>query len=120
MSTEIALLNSESFTDEEVKVFESQFLATMQNLSNLNKQKKKLESEEKKAKEQLKKVFDEYGIKSLDNQYIKITRVAGSADSVTIDLKKFQEEEPETYDEILADYPKTVKGKSGSIRFDVK
>lgn len=120
MSTAIALLNNEQFTSEEIKVFEEQFLANMESLSALNKQKKKLEDEEKKIKEVLKKVFDEYGIKSLDNQFIKITRVAGSADSTTIDLKEFEKNEPETYAEILADYPKTVKGKSGSIRFDVK
>lgn len=120
MTTEISLLSGEKFTKEELQIFEEQYLAMMQSLSDMTKQKKKLEDQEKKVKEQLKQVFEQYGIKSLDNQFLKITRVSGSADSVTIDLTKFQENEPETFADILKDYPKTVKGKSASIRFDVK
>jgi len=120
MTTEIALMDGGAFTQEELNVFEEQYLAVMQDLSKLTKQKKQLEEAESAAKEQLKKVFDFYGIKSLDNQFIKITRVEKSVDSVTIDLKKFEKEEPETYQDILKDYPKQVKGKSGYIRFEVK
>lgn len=115
----IELINGE-FEKNEVVAFNSQYLSMMENLSNLSKQKKRLEDEEKKIKNVLKQCFDEYGIKSLDNEFIKITRVKGSEDSVTIDLKEFENNEPETYADILADYPKTVKGKSSSIRFDVK
>lgn len=121
MSTEITLLNNEkNYTENEIKVFESQYLTTMKGLSDAIKAKKKFEEDEKKFKEKLGKIMDENGIKSIDNQYVKIIRVAGTKDSVTIDLKEFEKQEPETYAEILRDYPKTVKGKAESIRFNVK
>lgn len=115
----IELING-NLAKNEIEAFNSQYLIMMQNLSNLGKQKKQLESEEKKIKNVLKKCFDEYGIKSIDNEFIKITRVKGSEDSKTIDLKEFEKSEPETYADILEDYPKLVKGKSSTIRFDVK
>ena len=118
MSTEIALLNGEPFTTEEVQVFENQYLAVFQNLAEVTKQKKALEDQEKKVKSQLEKLMDEYGIKSLENQFIKIIRVAGSS-STSIDLKKLEEQEPDLFKELLADYPKTTTRKA-YVKFDVK
>ena len=118
MPTEIALLNGEPFTTEELQVFENQHLAVFRNLAELTKQKKSLEDQEKKIKSQLEKLMDEYGIKSLENQFIKIIRVAGST-STSIDLKKMEEQEPDLFKDLLADYPKTTTRKA-SVRFDVK
>lgn len=117
---ELVLLNGEKFNEEEVQVFNEKYLAVIKSIADLSKQKKAIEDHEKKVKTQLEKVFDEYGIKSLENDYLKITRVAPGADSTTIDLKAFEEKEPETYKDILKDYPKNVKGKAGYIRFNVK
>lgn len=118
MSTEIALLNGEPFTTEEVQAFENQYLSVFQNLAEVTKQKKALEDQEKKVKSQLEKLMDEYGIESLENQFIKIIRVAGSS-STTIDLKKLEEQEPDLFKDLLADYPKTTTRKA-TVRFDVK
>ena len=118
MTTEIALLNGKPFTTEELQVFDQQYLVVFQNLAEVTKQKKVLEDQEKKVKSQLETLMDEYGIKSLDNQYIKITRVAGST-STTIDLKKLETEEPDLYNDLLVDYPKTTV-KKASVRFNVK
>ena len=120
MSTEIALLNGEPFTKEELQVFENQHLAVFQNLAELTKQKKELEDQEKKVKSQLEKLMDEYGIKSLDNQFIKITRVAENPGKQTIDVDKLLKEEPELHAELLADYPKTTGAKKAYITFKVK
>lgn len=118
MKNEILPITGEAFSENEVAVFEGQYLAKMQSLSDMMKQKKKIEAEEKKLKESLKKAFDEYGIKSIENAYIKITRVAGST-STSIDLDTMKEKEPKLYDELLADYPKTTT-RADSIRFDVR
>ena len=120
MSTEIALLNGEEFTKEELQVFESQHLAVFQNLAEVTKQKKALDDQEKKVKSQLEGLMDEYGIKSLDNQFIKIIRVAANPGKQTIDLDKLLKEEPELHAELLADYPKTTGAKKAYVRFDVK
>ena len=120
MSTEIALLNGSPFTQEELQVFENQYLAVFQNLAEVTKQKKALEDQEKKVKSQLEKLMDEYGIKSLDNQFIKITRVAANPGKQTIDLDKLLKKEPDLHAELLADYPKTTGAKAGYVTFKVK
>ena len=120
MSTEIALMNGEPFTQEELQVFENQYLAVFQNLAEVTKQKKVLEDQEKKVKSQLEKLMDEYGIKSLDNQFIKITRVAANPGKQTIDIDKLLEVEPELHAELLADYPKTTGAKKAYVKFNVK
>ena len=116
--SEIVLMKGDPFTTEELQVFESQHLAVFQNLAEVTKQKKALEEQEKSVKAQLEKLMDEYGIKSLDNQFLKITRVSGST-TVSIDLKKLEDKEPELFAELLEDYPKTTTRKA-SVRFDVK
>ncbi len=121
MTTEIAMLDEKKqFTQDELMVFEERYLAVMKGLSDAVKAKKKLEADEKKFKEQLGKVMDEYGIKSVDNQYLRIIRVVGSDGKTTVDIDKMEKEEPELFKELLADYPKTTGAKKASIRFDVK
>ena len=120
MITSLVPLNGEAFTDEEVQVFETKYLMACEKLSAVVKQKKQLEEQEKEFKKQLGVAMDECGIKSLDNPFIKIIRVAGSSDSVSIDLKAMEQKEPDLYKELLQDYPKVTKGKSASVRFDVK
>lgn len=120
MTTEIILADDSQFTGAEVKAFEDKYMTAMHNLSGLLKQQKQMEADIKKIKGSFEKVMDEYGIKSLDNDFLKVTRVAGTSDSVTLDLDKFQKEEPDLYKELMGDYKKTVKGRKGSIRFGVK
>lgn len=120
MTTEIALLNGEPFTKEELQVFENQYLAVFQNLAEVTKQKKALEDKEKAAKKQLEKLMDEYGINSIDNQFIKITRVAPSQGKQTIDVDKLAKEEPQLYKELCFDYPKVSGAKAGYVKFSVK
>ena len=121
MSTSIVALDAKKpFTDEEIALFEQKYLSACQQLSEAVKERKKLEAQEAKVKEQLEKVMDEYGIKSIDNQYLNIIRVAGSEGKTTIDLDAMEKKEPDLFKELLADYPKTTGAKKASIRFDVK
>lgn len=113
-------MNDKDFESKEVALFENQYLKVMKQVAEITRQKKKLEAEEKKAKAQLQKAMDKYGIKSIDNAVITITRVAAGADKITIDLEAFAEQEPETYADLIKDYPKTVKGKAAYVTFKVK
>lgn len=120
MTTDIALLNGEQFSDQELQVFEEKYLAVMKDLADMAIQKKRLEDAEKKVKGQLEKVMDEYGIKSIDNQFLRITRVAGSEGTTVLDADALQKKEPKLYAELLADYPKISGKKKGSVRFETK
>lgn len=102
----------------EIQVFENKYMPVMAQLSALNKQLKQLQEQEKALKADLEKAMNKYDIKSIDNEFVKITRVAESK-TTTIDLKKLQEKEPVLYGELLEDYPKVTVRKA-SIRISVK
>lgn len=83
----------------------------MKNIALLEKQVKDLQNKQKTLKADLEKAMDEYNIKSIDNEYLKITRVAEST-STSIDLKALQKKEPALYGELLEDYPKVTTRKA--------
>lgn len=102
----------------QVQVFENKYLAQMQQLQQLVNHKKELEKTEKQIKKELEQAMNEYNIKSIDNEYLKITRVEAS-ESVSIDLTAMKKREPDLYDDLLKDYPKITKRKA-YVRFTVK
>lgn len=102
----------------EVQVFQNQYLAKMQELQQLVNQKKELEKIEKNIKKELEQAMDEHNIKSIDNEFLKITRVEAS-ESVSIDLTAMKKKEPDLYDDLMKDYPKVTKRKA-YVRFTVK
>lgn len=93
-------------------------IAAFKALSELTKEKKRLEEKEKEIKESIQDAMEHYGVKSFKNEYITLTYVPESV-SETIDLKQMQNEEPELYEELLNDYKKTTT-KKGYVRFTVK
>lgn len=113
-------LEGEAFTDKEMAVFEEKYMPVIRDYAHVVKMKKSFEEKEKKFKKDLGKAMDELGIKSFDCPFVKFIRVAGSEDKVTIDLDALKDKEPELYQELLEDYPKKTKGKSSTVRFDVK
>lgn len=102
----------------EVVQFNQQYLAVFKSLSNITKQKKELEKQEKEIKEYLQEKMEEFGIDKIDNQYITITRVKAS-EKISIDLGKLEKKENTLYDELLRDYPKITKKKAYLV-FKVK
>ncbi|WP_367614756.1 hypothetical protein [Heyndrickxia coagulans] len=102
----------------EVAVFENKYMAVMANIALLEKQVKEMQEQQKALKAKLEGAMDEHGIKSIDNEYLKITRVAAST-SKSIDLKKLQEKEPKLYGELLEDYPK-VSNRKAYVQIKVK
>lgn len=102
----------------EIQVFETKYIAKMAELQRLAKAKKEMEAVEKEIKADLEKAMDEYGIKSIDNEYLKITRIEASS-STSIDLATMKKKEPELYAELLEDYPK-VTNRKPYVRFTVK
>lgn len=111
---------SKAFTEEEIAIFEEKYMVACKQLSEAVKQKKALEDQEKKVKATLEKVMDEYGIKSMDNPFIRFTRIAENPGKTTVDLDKMEKEEPDLYADLLKDYPKVTGKKKAYVKFDTK
>lgn len=116
----IALMDGEEFTKEELQVFNEKYLPAMKDLQHVVKMRKNLEEQEKDLKAKLEPVMDKYGIKSIDNDYVKITRIEANPGRQTIDLERMKKEEPGTYEDLLKDYPKTTGKRKAYVRFDTK
>lgn len=104
--------------ENNIVLFEQYALESFKTLSELKKEQKRLEEIDKKVRTEIEKAMNEYDIQSFKNDYVTISRVAQST-TRTIDVKKLQEREPQLYDELIADYPKTTLRKA-SIRIEVK
>ena len=79
---------------------------------------KNIEKEYKDVKEQLYNIFEEKGLISFDTGAVKITKVSPTSyDTVSIDTKKLQDEEPNIYEKY-----KTIKttNRKGYILITVK
>lgn len=104
--------------ENSIEKFNETAMEPMRSLAQVMKAKRELEASEKAFKEELLARMEEYGVKSVDNEYVKITYVPASA-STSLDLKALELEEPELYADLLADYTKTTKRKA-SIRITVR
>lgn len=63
-------------------------------LKELDDKKKELEEQEKNLKQEIIEKMEEFGVKSIDNEYFKITYIAPGTKE-TIDSKKLKEEMPD-------------------------
>lgn len=90
----------------------------MQELKRIKEEKERLEKINADLRSQLQVVMNEFGVTSFKNDYVTISNVAES-ETITVDLNKLKEKEPECYEGLIADYPKVTKRK-GYVRITVK
>lgn len=102
----------------ELTEFEQNNIALFKDLKLLDDNIKELQDKQKKYKDELVKQMEQYNVKSIDNDFVKVTYVAPTQ-SISVDLKSFKEKEPEEYDMLLNDYPK-VTNRKGYVRIKVK
>lgn len=98
-----------------LKRFEEKNLEVFKSLAALKVQIKELERQEDDLKKGIQEAMEHYGVTSFKNEYITISYVPEST-SENIDLKALQANEPELYEELLADYKK-VTTRRGYVRF---
>lgn len=98
--------------------FEKNYLATMQRYAELEKTVKELQETQKQVRAEIKDAMKHYNVRSVENDFVKITRVESST-SVTIDTAAIRMARPEQYEELLARFPKTTHRES-HIRVVVK
>lgn len=108
----------ENAYDEETALQEfskdSNALAIMQQISAISKQKKELEDKEKEVRAALEAAMGQFGIKSFENDILKVTYVAPTT-KTTIDSKALKKDKPDIYEK----YAKTSNVKA-SVRITVK
>lgn len=102
----------------ELTPFENKYMAVMAEIQSLTKTEKEIASQVKQLKTDLEQAMNEHDVKSIDNEYLKITRVEASS-STSIDLKAMKEKEPKLHADLLTDYPK-VTNRKAYVRFTVK
>lgn len=104
---------AEVITDEMTQ-FQSAVPAAIQQITQLVMMKKQLEDQEKLLKEELTKAMEAYGVKSFDNDQIKLVYVAPTTRS-TIDSTRLKKDHPD----LAKEYTKT-SDVSASVRITVK
>lgn len=99
---------------DELVQFQSAVPEVIQNITNLVVMKKQLEDQEKQLKQDLVKAMEAHGVKSFENDLIKMVYVAPTTRS-TIDSTRLKKDHPD----IVQQYTKT-SDVSASVRITVK
>jgi len=77
-------------------IFQNNQAAIIKSIANICTMKKKLDEDEKQLKEKLKAAMEINGVKSFDNEVLKITYIAATT-STSVDSKKLKANYPEIY-----------------------
>lgn len=102
----------------DLTLFNTNYLATMQRIADLETTIKELEDTKEKVRKELLQAMEYYGLRSIDNDILTMTVVAPSV-STTIDTKAIRISEPDTYEDLLEKYPKVTERRQ-SLRIKVK
>ena len=94
--------------------FEEKAITIMQSIANIASQKKALEEQDKSMREQLEAAMEQHGVKSFENDIIKITYVEPTT-RTSVDSAKLKKKYPSVFEECS----KTSEVK-GSVRITVK
>ena len=94
--------------------FESNTLAVIQAIKDISLKKKELEDQDKKMREELEAAMEMYGVKSFENDIIKITYTEPTI-RTTLDSAKLKKNYPVVYVECSK-----VSDVKGSVRITVK
>lgn len=105
--------DAEIITDE-LTSFQSAVPETIQKITTLIRLKKEMDEQEKQLKQKLVEAMEAYGIKSFENDQIKMTYVAPTTRN-TLDSAKLKKDHPD----IVEQYTKT-SDVSASVRVTVK
>ena len=105
--------DAETINDELV-AFQSGVPDTIKRITDLIQMKKQLDEQEKELKATLVKAMENYGVKSFENDIIRMTYVAPTTRS-TIDSARLKKDHPD----IVAEYTK-VSDVAASVRVTLK
>lgn len=118
---ELALNLTETCSDEVNEVeqtalqrFQAGEIAVIQAMANLLKQRKALEEQEKTVRAKLVEAMDAYGVRSFENDLLKVTYVAATF-KTTVDSKTLKKDMPDVYEKYSRTSP-----IAASVRISLK
>lgn len=89
--------------------FNTEYSHVFKELALLEDEAKDIEKRRKEVKAELLEAMEKHGIKSIDNDYVRVTYV-GQSVTIGVDLKAMQLEDPKLYSKISKKFSKeTVK-----------
>ena len=97
-----------------IQLFNDEAMIIMKSIASLDKQKKAIDEQDKQIRNALKNAMDEFGIKSFENDLLKVTHIAETT-KTSIDTAKLKKD----YPDIAKKYSKVSK-VSAYIRISVK
>lgn len=113
--TELSPDCEDAFSEETaLAIMQTEAAGIIKSIAPLTLQKKKIEDQEKKMKEQLQKAMEKYGVKSFENETVKFTYVAPTVEN-RLDSKALKADLPE----VAAKYTKQSP-KAGYVKITVK
>lgn len=98
----------------ELKEFENNSFAIIRAIANIASKKKELDEQDKEMRMQLEKAMDQFGVKSFENDLVKITYVEPTT-RTSVDSAKLKKKYPDVYAECSK-----VSEVKGSVRIAVK
>lgn len=102
----------------DITLFNNNYMATMQRYADLEQTIKELTETKDKVRAEIQRAMEDYNIRSIDNDIVKLTLVAPSV-STTIDTKALRISDPDTYEDLLDRFPKTTERRQ-SLRVTIK
>lgn len=102
----------------DITLFNNNYMATMQRYADLEQTIKELTETKDKVRAEIQRAMEDYNIRSIDNDIVKLTLVAPSI-STTIDTKALRISDPDTYEELLDKFPKVTERRQ-SLRVTIK
>ncbi len=100
--------------ETDLAAFETQYMTVFEDIKRIVESKKAMEAREKELKDKLREAMEAHGIKSVDNQLVKITYIAPTT-AVSIDSAKLKKRYPAIAEECSKSSP-----KAGYIKIEVK
>lgn len=103
-----------------VQKFENKHMMAFIELQQITKQQKELKARDAEIRAILSKGMEEYGIESIDNEFVKINYIQPTAGSLKLDEKSWKAEDPDGYRKVFQKYNKMQGAKKGHVRIDPK
>ncbi len=116
----LALEQEGIMSEDEMNSFENRYMQEFHDLTGIISERKRLEEMEQAIKARIEEGMRMYGVKAIDNSYVRITRVPPGEDKMTVDLRTLERTQPDVFKELCYRYGKVRKGHAAYVSYTLK